>query len=478
MTNNQQPVVLYHGDALEVLAGLPADSLDAVVTDPPYELGFMGKPWDGSGIAYNVDLWKQCLRVLKPGGHLLAFGGTRTSHRLTCAVEDAGFEIRDTIMWLYGSGFPKSLDVSKAIDKAAGVEREVVGRSSAGARSPGFEARDRGHVKPAGPLNPIFNVTAPATDDAKRWAGWGTALKPAWESIVVGHKPVPLLDRIGSRLDILATSETPHVSPGAQGGSSHEPIVVARKPLTGTVAQNVVAHGTGALNIDACRVAFGDDDSGVWGNHGQNPANHQVSPGGGGETLRDSWHSPGSRRNDAGRWPTNVVLSHAPLLDEDGAPVGDACAAGCVPGCPVAELDEQSGALHSQDPATRAHGGKAKFGQDGWRTQRGAEGWYGDSGGASRFFPTFRYQAKAPTRERPKVDGTAHPTVKPLALMRWLVRLAVAPGGVVLDPFVGSGTTAEACVAEDVRCIAIEREADYLPLIAARLERAIKAASD
>lgn len=347
--------VVYHGDCLDVLAGLADEFVDAVVTDPPYEFGFMGRAWDASGIAYNVDLWKHCLRVLKPGGHLLAFGGTRTSHRLTCAIEDAGFEIRDEIAWLYGSGFPKSLDVSKAIDKAD---------------------------KP---------------DDAKRWAGWGTALKPA-----------------------------------------HEPIVVARKPLAGTVAANVLAHETGALNIDACRVAGEPVPTFDRMAGDRSRADYRTGTG-----VRDGGST------NIGRWPTNVVL-------DDVAAVA---------------LDEQSqGRMHGAGHARAAirqaeHPGL--FGLAGGDGHR-----YGDSGGASRFFPVFRYQAKASTRERPKVDGIAHPTVKPLELMRWLVRLVTPADGIVLEPFAGSGTTLEAAVAEGMRCIGIEQSADYLPLIAERMARA------
>jgi site-specific DNA-methyltransferase (adenine-specific) len=214
---------ILEGDVVEQLKTLADASVDAIVTDPPYELGFMGKAWDQSGIACNVEMWQEALRVLKPGGHCLAFGGSRTYHRLACAIEDAGFEIRDQIMWIYGSGFPKSLDVSKAIDKAAGACREVVGvkpghkdfadRSdahSAGGRSDGWE---RPWKQDADAVKMSHMQTAPATDAAKQWSGWGTALKPA-----------------------------------------HEPIVVARKPLIGTVAANVLEHGTGALNIDGCRV--------------------------------------------------------------------------------------------------------------------------------------------------------------------------------------------------------------------------------
>jgi hypothetical protein len=471
-------VTLHHGDALDVLATLPAESVDAVVTDPPYELGFMGRAWDQSGIAYNIELWKQCLRVLKPGGHLLAFGGTRTSHRLACAIEDAGFDIRDSIAWLYGSGFPKSLDVSKAIDKArddrpavksvsaflaaatraagltdrdldrefgfagrmagqwltqagwvllpgweqwerlrallgfggemdaevwrlngrkgtpgdAWAEREVIGERTTGIST------GRGAVPYIGDSD-NRDVTAPATDEAKQWSGWGTALKPA-----------------------------------------HEPIVVARKPLIGTVAANVLAHGTGALNIDACRVDPGKPvvGGGGWAAHKVDATAGWDRPYVGG-VAKTTGH-------DAGRWPTNVVL------DEDSA----------------ATLDEQSGTLRGGErPARRAGMGF----DDGEKNRRGTSGQREvlDTGGASRFFPVFRYQAKAPTRERPKVNGVAHPTVKPLELMRWLVRLVTPPGGFVLDPFAGSGTTLQAAALEGMDCIGVEREATFIPLIRARL---------
>ena len=389
-------VSLWLGDALEVLAVLPDEFVDAVVTDPPYELGFMGRHWDRSGIAYNVELWKHCLRVLKPGGHLLAFGGTRTYHRLTCAIEDAGFEIRDEIAWLYGSGFPKSLDVSKAIDRAAGAVREVIGDGQPFGRG---SMRNRSRVEQGyrptevNPDGGSATLTAPATDDAARWSGWGTALKPA-----------------------------------------HEPIVVARKPLAGTIAANVLAHGTGALNIDGCRVEGAPRTTHADGNH-QGTAPQPMSWG-----ESSGYFSP----NAVGRWPSNVVL------DEYAA----------------AELDRQSGNLRARGNIAPTRRETAIWGNTGPSSGPIDSG---DSGGASRFFPVFRYQAKAPTRERPKVDGVAHPTVKPLELMRWLVRLVAPPGALILEPFAGSGTTAEACIAEGMRCVAIEREATYLPLIRNRL---------
>jgi DNA modification methylase len=469
---------IYHGDCLTVLAELPDASVDAVVTDPPYELGFMGKGWDASGIAYRVDLWAEALRVLKPGGHLLAFGGTRTWHRLACAIEDAGFEVRDSIAWMYGSGFPKSLDVSKAIDKArnddsewrrvgqwlkaqreaAGFTRQTIAPLLSGHKNLesaaanmsnwenglsfptwerweelraliGFDAEMDVEVwrlngrkgspgeawgqrevigmkksgiadKAEGPRYTIgaskavdVPVTAPATDAAREWSGWGTALKPA-----------------------------------------HEPIAVARKPLVGTVAANVLEHGTGALNIDACRI--GTEVVTSSGQTGMNKRrfSHGTRP-------VDYGKGHAEPRQHTGRWPANVVL------DEDQA----------------AELDRQSGISKSNDPGT-THVKALGWGHS---SERRNTGYAGDVGGASRFF----YVAKAPAKERPKVDGTAHPTVKPLTLMRWLCRLVTPPDGVILEPFAGSGTTVEAALLEGFRVVAIEREADYLPLIQARLDR-------
>lgn len=329
-------VTLHHGDCIDVLATLPDVSVDAVVTDPPYGLEFMGREWDRytpGDFQHWCEQWAaECLRILKPGGHIVAFGGTRTFHRLTAGIEDAGFEIRDVLSWLYGSGFPKSRNI--------------------------------------GP------------ETAGEWNGWGTALKPAWE-----------------------------------------PIVLARKPLAGTVAGNVLAYGTGALNIDACRV--GDE----------------VLP-----EQRAGQATLGTfERNDmvtparVGRFPANVVMDDA---------------AG-------AAIDDQTGVSRSRvgKPRGAAAG-------NGWgMTRTGAE--YDDEGGASRFF----YSAKADAAERPVVDGVAHPTVKPLSLMEWLIRLVTPPGGTVLEPFAGSGTTLEAAQYTGHPVIGIERGDEYLPLIVHRLER-------
>lgn len=412
--------LLYAGDCLEILRRFPAESVDSIVTDPPYGLsrepdmaevmahwlagddyvhtgsGFMGKSWDS--FVPGPSVWRECLRVLKPGGHLLSFAGSRTQDLMGLAIRLAGFEIRDSIAWLYGSGFPKSLDVSKAIDKAAGAERLLNG-----VRNPrcGFypnqcEGHDDAGKSQSG-MTYHREQSNPATDAAEQWVGWGTALKPAFE-----------------------------------------PIVVGRKPLTSTVAANVLEHGTGALNIDACRVGNGRD-KGIW------PKTVRT-------TERGSMAGPlGQVETDTtiGRWPTNVVL------DDSQA----------------SELDQQTGVSRSRigTPRGAASG-------DGWgMTATGAE--YDDQGGASRFFPVFRYQAKAPSKERPRVDGVAHATVKPLELMRWLVRLVTPPNGVVLDPFAGSGTTIEAALLERFVAIGIEREPSYHPLIQQRIDRVFTASA-
>lgn len=389
-----EAVTLFHGDNRDVLKELPTASVDACVTDPPYELAFMGRKWDASGIAYDKWLWAEVWRVLKPGGHLLAFGGTRTWHRLACAIEDAGFDIRDSIAWMYGSGFPKSLDVSKAIDKAAGAEREVVGHAEVWGR--GVDRfSDIGQDIPVNG-NAQVAITAPATPNARKWQGWGTALKPAFE-----------------------------------------PVVVARKPLQGTVAENVLKWGTGALNIDSCRIETTetlDRAKAGWGNVAVGADNY------------GNFNSIGVTV-EGGRWPANVVL------DESQA----------------AELDRQSGVSVSKSGG--ASGTTWTVNGIGAVPRIDDRGGHDDCGGASRFF----YVPKANSHERPRGDdGTAHPTVKPVDLMRYLVKLVTPPGGVVLDPFAGSGSTLEACIVEGFKCVGIELTDEYLPLIVKRVTKPIE----
>ena len=394
-------VKVYAGDCIDVMAAMPAESVDAVCTDPPYALTFMGRGWDAYGPA-EFQAWceqwaTEALRVLKPGGHLLAFGGTRTFHRLTSGLEDAGFEIRDCLSWLYGSGFPKSLDVSKAIDKAAGAEREVVGKNPNGRHVEPL--RFNGQNARPNLVGVLPDITAPATEAAAAWQGWGTALKPAWE-----------------------------------------PIVLARKPLAGTVAANVQAHGTGALNIDGCRI-------------GTDPG-YSYPNGAGGSTFGIGKGNDGSRTapassNPAGRWPANVVI------DADAARM----------------LDDHAGERPSGGGERRPREWQSVNAYGFSERPNGASDYHREAstGGPSRFF----YTAKASTAERNNGHGPAntHPTVKPVDLMRWCIRLITPPGGTVLDPFGGSGTTGVAARAEGMRCILIEREAEYLPIIAGRLSQ-------
>lgn len=367
------------GSNLDVLPTLPDNSVDSIVTDPPYELGFMGKKWDSSGIAYSTELWKQCLRVLKPGGHLLSFGGTRTWHRVAVAIEDSGFEVRDSIAWMYGSGFPKSLNVGKATE-------------------------------------------------SEQWKGWGTALKPA-----------------------------------------HEPIVVARKPLIGTVAETVLTHGTGGLNIDGSRIGTEGGTEKI-NSEKQSESQNAYGTGLNGGTVSDL---------NKGRWPANVILD--PYTAE--------------------LLDEQSGVLKSgavKPTSDKASGGVYEHG----RTFRNVNDFLKSEGGASRFF----YVAKASKRDRNEgleelegrrasamgydiglgeagegmfkdrnpIKQNFHPTVKPTALMRYLVKLVTPPGGVVLDPFTGSGSTGKAAILEGFDFIGIELTEDYIPIIEGRLKHGVK----
>jgi len=368
------------------MAEMPDNSVDSIVCDPPYELGFMGKAWDASGIAYDQDVWRQALRVLKPGGHLLAFSGSRTYHWMACAIEIVGFEIRDQIMWVYGSGFPKSLDVSKAIDKAAGAEREVVGVSG------------WAHVRGASRNSEYgFNggddsvVTAPATDDARCWSGWGTALKPA-----------------------------------------HEPICVARKPLAGTVAANVLKHGTGAINVDGCRVPAAAGDEPLKWEHGRGMGFHGAEDRG-----------PCAAGTSAGRWPANFIHDGS---EEATAGLGEAARFFY---CAKASRSDREEGCDDLPQRTGAEAVEREEGSAGTQSPRA---------GAGRTAATIHNH---------------HPTVKPTDLMRYLVRLVTPPGGTVLDPFMGSGSTGKAAALEGFNFIGIEMNEDYLAIARARINAAI-----
>ena len=533
------------GDCLDLLATLEADSLDACVTDPPYELGFMGRAWDRSGVAFLPDTWRTVFRVLKPGAHLLAFGGTRTSHRMVCAIEDAGFEIRDSLAWLYGSGFPKSLDVSKAIDRAAGAVREVVGLDPQSAR------RNKTTSKFSGVYGAIDDaascpLTAPATSEAAAWTGWGTALKPA-----------------------------------------HEDIILARKPLVGTVAANVLRHGTGAINVDACRVGM----NGEVVKTGQGTSDRIY---GGGNGLRPAEMGTQAFTSHAqGRWPANVLHDGSDEVEAAFAAFGDApgqqryvgpehgkrdsvncygdygarpptppradtgTASRFFKSCPYSEeewtayinasdaaqtIDLQSElavsalsnaaaqstppwVLHSQSyrapstsvsvsalrmacasvtamtqnialnaslgqrqekhtlasslvvcvailkptdittitldlPTSNGSAANVTFDITPPNMGLGAK----DLAQGSR----LHYSAKATAADR---ADSRHPTVKPVDLMRWLVRLVTPPGGTVLDPFAGSGTTGEAAMLEGFNALLMERDPQHAADIRHRIAR-------
>jgi DNA modification methylase len=486
---------LINNDCIEAMKEMDDNSVDSIVTDPPYELGFMGKSWDASGIAFNIEVWQQALRVLKPGGHLIAFSGSRTYHRMAVAIEDAGFEIRDQIMWVYGSGFPKSLNISKAIDKTNGepnrllkfttwmrttglkakqldevtgtnmgghylttasqpaiptvelwgkirpliadvpewvdelvdrieAEREVIGTRITGAAMSGKVSgleNGQGGTDFGSGQNEV-PITAPATAEAKQWDGWGTALKPA-----------------------------------------HEPMVLARKPVEGTVANNVLTYGVGGLNIDATRVEGEVPSVPQWSRSDSNAPFDAL--GRNGEM---------SQPHSAGRFPANFI--------HDGS-------------------DEVVALFPSTSPSPRGlitQGGKAGGGfdvgsSDGTRNTK-FQG-HGDSGSAARFF----YCAKASKRDRneglddsyaKQVDETRkvgskggnnprnrganerinhHPTVKPTSLMQYLVRLVTPEGGLVLDPFMGSGSTGKACAYEGFDFIGIDQSAEYVEIARARI---------
>lgn len=413
-------ITLYHGDNRDVLRQLPDSSIDSVVTDPPYALvsivkrfgganakppkdygpgnglaayaraarGFMGKQWDTGEVAFSEEFWAEVLRVLKPGGHVAAFGASRGYHRMACAIEDAGFEIRDSLMWIYGTGFPKSHDVSKGIDKAAGVEFEA---------SP---ASGVGFMGPDGPGG--YNITknrltriGEMSDAARQWEGWGTALKPAFE-----------------------------------------PIVLARKPLSeGTVAANVLRWGTGALNIDGCRIEAPGVDL------GRNNNARKQEDGTSYVVQKTAMRIDNS--GGLGRWPANVV--------HDGS--DEVIAA--FPNTAPAKAGNR-GVTGRHDPGQGAEHNRMK------EYSASVRGHFDNGGSAARFF----YSAKASKADR---AGSKHPTVKPISLMEWLATLITPPGGTVLDPFAGSGTTGAAARNKGFACILIEREAEYVEDIRRRL---------
>jgi site-specific DNA-methyltransferase (adenine-specific) len=383
---------------------MPDASLDSMVTDPPAGIAFMGKDWDkdkggrDGWVAWMTSVMRECHRVLKPGAHALVWAIPRTSHWTTWALEDAGFEIRDVVTHLFGTGFPKSLDISKAIDKAAGAKRKVIGVYTSPEGTSG-RSDGSGSNFGIGGLNPI---TAPATPDAAKWQGFGTALKPACEFWILCRKPI------------------------------------AEK----TVASNVLKYGTGALNIDGCRIETFETLTS--GRHVQ--ANREY-PSGYKDVNRTEFV-----QNVSGRFPANLVLSHNEDCDET-----------CTGGCAVRMLDEQSGELGN---AHRPNRDLETFVKAGNITRQGMKKLaptYEGTGGASRFF----YCAKASKADRGP-DNT-HPTVKSTKLMGYLCRLVTPPGGTVLDPFAGSGSTGVAARSEGFAFVGIEQDPTYFEIASKRL---------
>ena len=402
------------GDCRERLKELPDCSVDSVVTDPPYELGFMGKSWDSTGVAYDVTVWRECLRVLKPGGHLLAFGGSRTYHRLAVAIEDAGFQIRDQIMWVYGSGFPKSLNISKAIDKAAGAERENGKLKWKGGTQLGVINDDSWKPKD------VYE-SQPSTDEAKQWDGWGTALKPA-----------------------------------------HEPIVMARKPLVETVANNVLTHGVGGINIDGCRVDYnGEKPSGWFDEKERTNAGFKLTAGSSSAitSVPSTGRFPANFIHDGseevlqlfpdtkgGTWNTTKGARH---FNNDGEPTGYA----------TSKQDSSSGSASRFFYCAKANKKDRNEGLDGFEPKREADRIVDDGVGGDN-----------PRNRSNTAKLNHHPTVKPTDLMRYLCRLVTPPNGTVLDPFTGSGSTGKAALLEGFNFIGVEQSEEYIKIAEARIK--------
>ena len=390
--------MIYNGDCLEVLATLPENSVDTCITDPPYELGFMGKKWDSSGIAFQPETWQAVFRVLKPGAILLAFGGTRTYHRMVCAIEDAGFEIRDTIAWVYGSGFPKSYDIGKGMDKQAGAERERIPNPLASKQTASIGTNDYGDYQATTSITPT-----PITPEAQLWDGWGTPRPPALQ-----------------------------------------PMGAALKPIDGTYANSALTWGVAGLWIDGGRVGYAEQES------DNRVGTDFVSNGGDASANANDNQVPNKyyvqMYKPTGRFPANLI--------HDGS-------------------DEVVSGFPNTKSVRSARGGARNDGKTVYNNipqniEMNYDCGFNDSGSAARFF----YCAKASRSERNAgLEGiNHHPTIKPIELMRYLVRLTKTPtGGVVLDPFTGSGTTGIACVLEGREFIGIEREPEYVEIAEKRI---------
>ena len=430
----EDTIKIINGDCLTEIDKLGANSIECVVTDPPYELNFMGKGWDNAGVSFNKETWGKCLRVLKPGGYLLAFGGTRTYHRIACAIEDAGFEIRDCIMWLYGSGFPKSMNISKGIEarekygKANTVAKRQIEQDGNGREYKIIQTNN-------GAMGEKKEFTrkeyVPKLDEAKKWQGWGTCLKP-----------------------------------------SYEPIIVARKPFKGSLVDNVMKYGVGGLNIDECRV--GNEERTQFSGRSQSKS-----------TVYNSYNQDSAHYETVqGRFPANTILTYG-----------------------EADSDEVCGGF-PQTKGTKTNSKLLDIRGNNYNNSHKTldiayERGYDDSGSASRYF----YCAKASKRDRdegleefgkdttddgrnkpidnPYLRGktmrhNTHPTVKPTALMQYLIRLVAPKGATILDPFMGSGSTGKAVMYENkdrdagYKFIGIEKEEEYCKIAEARIKSAME----
>jgi len=391
-------ITIYNGDCLEVLKHLEDESIHALISDPPYELGFMGKKWDSTGIANNVELWRDCLRVLKPGAHLLAFSGTRTYHRMAVAIEDAGFDVRDMLEWIYASGFPKSLNIGKAVDKLQGNEREVVRE---------YETHD---IRNAGLMDKKGSMTVSETKGNSEWEGFGTALKPA-----------------------------------------HEPICMARKPLEGkTIVENVLKHGTGGIDIDGCRIPTLDtmkEQKAKGSNGGEAYGNYNL----------DATYTP----SEQGRFPANIICTDDALND------------GVMTKSTASKGHHRKGNVVGDNRTSVAAG---HFG-DGACVE-GSK--ISDSGSKSRYFDIDVWAEKHGLLQFPKAskkergDGNIHATVKPIQIMAWLIRLVSRDSDLILDPFLGSGTTLVAAKKLGRKAIGIELSEEYCEIAVNRIENALE----
>lgn len=402
----------YLGDCLEVMDKLEADSIDAIITDPPYELNFMGKGWDNAGVSFNKETWVKCLRLLKPGGYLLAFGGSRTFHRIACAIEDAGFEIRDTIMWIYGSGFPKSMNISKGIeDKNKYGKANTIAKRKVGQNSDGKEYKVIQTNNGAMGEKKIVNRREykPVDSSAKQWSGWGTCLKPAFE-----------------------------------------PIIVARKPFKGSLVDNILEHGVGGLNIDECRVR-NEEQAQLSKNvaSGRFPANiiHDGSEEAtGGMPKTKGCQGKGFKKGDYKSSAVNTTFSRG-----DCVPYNDFGSASRYFYCAKASKRDRDEGLDEFEEKTKVFNGKP---QSSSKEIKDVE---------KRFTTHLR---------------NTHPTVKPTALMQYLVRLVCPKGSVILDPFMGSGSTGKATAYENkdrnagYSFIGIEQDEQYLEIAKARIKYA------